>query len=280
VISQAQYLDLVYSQMGTLYDLIPDAPRPSTTPTPTPPVSSHADDGVIITFHAETQSKQANHSTPKSITSTVQTTPNPTPSLGKTSEVNLVQSTPTGKNQNKKKGKGRNKEDKNNNQQSEKSKTQPVDDNDTRKPHYPCLIYGEDHYTKDCPQRAKVTKFLQGTRKPPTPVVLSQPFPSQQQAQLVIHDQPSLSTTSYVLMCTGDSNKNKVAVATQAKDYSPSKEKVDDLPPLLVQPPPPNSPPNDPLHIERPSLDTVLRPPPKGVVRKSSFNLHTCVAQN
>ena len=32
-ISQAQYLDLVYSQSGTLYDLIPQAPRPSTDPT-------------------------------------------------------------------------------------------------------------------------------------------------------------------------------------------------------------------------------------------------------
>jgi hypothetical protein len=81
-------------------------------------------------------------------------------------------------------------------------------------------------------------------------------------------------------MCTGDSKKNDVAVATRAKDYSSSKEKVMDIPPSLVQPSPPTSPPNDPLHIERPGLDTVLRPPPKGVVRKSSFNPHACAAQN
>ena len=31
-ISRAQYLDLVYSQPGTLYDLIPQAPFPSTDP--------------------------------------------------------------------------------------------------------------------------------------------------------------------------------------------------------------------------------------------------------
>jgi hypothetical protein len=43
-------------------------------------------------------------------------------------------------------------------------------------------------------------------------------------------------------MCTGDSKKKKVAVANQAKDYSPSKEKVDDLLPSLVKPPPPTSP--------------------------------------
>jgi hypothetical protein len=96
--------------------LIPDAPRPSTNPTPTPPVASHAGDGVIDTFHAETQSIQASHTNPKSTTSHVQNTLNPTPFPDKTSEVNSVQSTPTGKNQNKKKGKGRNKEDKNNNQ--------------------------------------------------------------------------------------------------------------------------------------------------------------------
>jgi hypothetical protein len=162
--------------------------------------------------------------------------------------VNSVQSTPAGKNKSKK-GKGKNKEDKNN-PQSEKAKTQPVDDKDKRKPRYPCLICGDDHYTKDCPRRAEVTKFLQGTVKPPTPVILSQPFPSQQQAQLVIHDQPSPSTTSYVLMCTGDSKKNDVTLTTRAKDYSSSKEKVDDIPPPLVQQSPSTSPPNGPLHLE------------------------------
>ena len=35
-ISQAQYLDLVYSQSGTLYDLIPQAPHPSTDPAKPP----------------------------------------------------------------------------------------------------------------------------------------------------------------------------------------------------------------------------------------------------
>jgi hypothetical protein len=162
--------------------------------------------------------------------------------------VNSVQSTPAGKNKSKK-GKGKNKEDKNN-PQSEKTKTQPVDDKDKRKPRYPCLICGDDHYTKDCPRWAEVTKFLQGTPKPPTPAVLSQPFPSQQQAQLVIHDQPSPSTTSYVLMCTGDSKKNDITLTTRAKDYSSSKEKVDEIPPSLVQPSPSAPPTNGPLHLE------------------------------
>jgi hypothetical protein len=110
-ISHAQYLDLIYSQTGTLYDLIPDAPHPSTNPTPSPPVASHAADGVIDTFHVETQSKQSIHSNPKSTPNVQNATP-PTPSLGKTSEVNIVQSTHTDKNKNKKKWKGKNKEDK------------------------------------------------------------------------------------------------------------------------------------------------------------------------
>ena len=108
--------------------MIPDAPHPSTNPTPTPPLASHVVDGVIGTFNAETRYKQSSHSNPKSTTAIVQNTPTPTPSPGKSSEVNSVQSTPTSKNQNKKKGKDKNKVDKNNNQQSAKPKTQPNDD--------------------------------------------------------------------------------------------------------------------------------------------------------
>ena len=81
-------------------------------------------------------------------------------------------------------------------------------------------------------------------------------------------------------MCTGDSKQSDVALTTRAKDYSPSKEKVDDLPPSLVQPSPMTPPTNCPLHLERSSLDTVLRPPPKGVIRKSAFNPHARATQN
>jgi hypothetical protein len=245
-ISHAQYLDLVYSQTRTLYDLLPDLPRSGTSSTSTAPVASHAADGVIGTTH--THSHSISTTTPKSNPSNVQNAPSPAPPTGKTSEVNAIQSTPTGKNKSKK-GRGKNKESKNNNQ-TEKTKSPPVEDRDKRKPRYPCLICGDDHYTKDCPRRAEVNKFLQGTSKPSTMAVLSQPFPSQQQASLVIHDQPSTSTQSYVLMCTGDSKKDNVALTTRAKDNTPSKEKVDDLPPDLVQPSPPNPPTNGPLHLE------------------------------
>ena len=44
-ISQSQYHDLVYSQSGTLYDLIPQSPFPSTDPAK-PPVEIPVD-GIV-----------------------------------------------------------------------------------------------------------------------------------------------------------------------------------------------------------------------------------------
>ena len=44
-IARAQYLDLVYSQSSTLYDLIPNAPHPSTDPLR--PASKPSSDGLI-----------------------------------------------------------------------------------------------------------------------------------------------------------------------------------------------------------------------------------------
>jgi hypothetical protein len=156
-ISRAQYLDLVYSQTGTLYDLLPDLPRPGTSSTSTAPVASHAADGVIGTTQAHSHSVSTTN--PKSNTSNVQNAPSPAPPAGKTSEVNALQTTPTGKNTKNRKGRGKTKEGKNANP-NEQTKTPPVDDRDKRKPRYPCLMCGDDHYTKDCPRRAKVHKFL------------------------------------------------------------------------------------------------------------------------
>jgi hypothetical protein len=125
-ISHAQYLDLVYSQTGTLYDLLPDLPRPGTSSISATPAASHAVDGVIGTTH--THSHSVSSTTPKSNSSNVQNSLSPAPPTGKTSEVNVVQSTPTGKNKSNK-GRGKNKESKNNNQ-NEKTKTPLVDDRD------------------------------------------------------------------------------------------------------------------------------------------------------
>jgi hypothetical protein len=123
-ISRAQYLDLVYSQTRTLYDLLPDLPRPGTSNTSTTPAASHAADGVIGSTHAHSHSVST--ITPKSNSSNVQSALSPAPPAGKTSEVNAVQSTPTGKNKSKK-GRGKNKESKNNTQ-NEQTKSSPVED--------------------------------------------------------------------------------------------------------------------------------------------------------
>jgi hypothetical protein len=177
-ISRAQYLDLVYLQTGTLYDLLPNTPRPSTSATSTTPAASHASDGLIGTFHAQPHSIHTSNNNSKSIYSNVQNALSPTSPTSKTSEVNSIQSTTARKNKFKI-GKGKNKEDKNN-PQTEKTKTPHVDDRDKHKPRYPYVICGVDHYTKDCPRGVEVTKIFQGTQKPPTLVVLSQPFPSNQ----------------------------------------------------------------------------------------------------
>ena len=95
-ISRVEYLDLVYSQSKTLYDLIPQAPRPSTDPTKPPgefPVDGNV--GSIQSPLAVKPAKQPQTATP-------------TPSTPKVFiEVNSIQSTQTSGN--KKKSKNRNK---------------------------------------------------------------------------------------------------------------------------------------------------------------------------
>jgi hypothetical protein len=116
--------------MRMLYDLLPDLPRPNTSSTSTTPATSHAVDGVIGTTQA--QSHSVSGATPKSTSFNVKNASSPATPTRKTSEVNVVQSTPAGKNKSKK-GRGKNKEGKNNTQ-AEQPKTIPVDDRDKRKP--------------------------------------------------------------------------------------------------------------------------------------------------
>ena len=94
-ISWAQYLDLVYSQSGTLYDLIPQAPRPSTDPAK--PSKKLPIDGIVGSIQSSSAVKPAKQTQPD------------TPSTPKVStEVNSIQSIQTSGNNNKK-GKSKNK---------------------------------------------------------------------------------------------------------------------------------------------------------------------------
>ena len=81
-ISRAQYLDLVYSQSGTLYDLIPQDPHPSIDPTK--PLAEVPVDGIVGSIQSPSAVKPAKQT---------QTT---TPSTPKVSaKVNSIQSTQT-----------------------------------------------------------------------------------------------------------------------------------------------------------------------------------------
>ena len=68
------------------------------------------------------------------------------------SEVNQVQSSSASC--------GKNKNTKSSNKQ-EKSQDQTSETKSSRKAKYPCLICGEDHFTKDCPRRKEVHRYFQ-----------------------------------------------------------------------------------------------------------------------
>jgi len=88
--------------------------------------------------------------------------------IGKTFEVNVVQSTVEDKaSKGKKKGKGKAKFD----TPKQDSLNPSADDASKRKPKYPGLICEEDHYTKDCPHRVEVSWLFKGTS-----VILKEPF--------------------------------------------------------------------------------------------------------
>lgn len=94
-ITPTQYLDLVYPQSGTLYDLLPDALRQPTYPTSSKPLDVPHVDGIIGSV---TQTSSKYSSNQKSISNSTLNSPlNPSSNLGKTSEVNSIQSTMTDK---------------------------------------------------------------------------------------------------------------------------------------------------------------------------------------
>ena len=137
-ISRTQYLDLVYSQFETLYDLIPQAPRPNTDSTK-PPTETPVD-GVVDSIQPSlvaNPTKQHSTSTTTLSTPTVST------------EVNAIQSTQTPSN--KKKGKGKNKKPRNQ-QENPKDIARENDNKGKRKAKYPYLFCGGYHFTKYFPR--------------------------------------------------------------------------------------------------------------------------------
>lgn len=180
-------------------------------------------------------------------------------------DIHVVESsTAKTKNGGKKKGKKKNKADK-----TPKEKTEKMETNDEKpKPRYPCLICEEDHFTRDCPHWAEIVKIVKGS---PTPAVLKDPFPKQESK--MIGSSSSASEEPILMM-------SHVRVATRSHDYG-SKSPVDGKEAESSHSNPSTSVSgSDPLQIEKPNPDLVIKPPAKGILRKSTFNPHARAAQN
>jgi hypothetical protein len=145
-----------------------------------------------------------------------------TPSHTKTSEVNVVQSTSFQHPGGKKKRKGKSKNSSNRQESTKTNDTQPK-----RKAKFPCMIFAEDQYMKDCPHREEVAKVLKGTSQP---VVLTNPFLIQQEKMVAEypsplqgrnadhpHHQDTSSSTAHVFMYT-----KTVNLTAKDKNYATS----------------------------------------------------------
>ena len=256
--------------------MIPNDPRPNNDPS-IPTLKPHVDGMIGL---VKTQSSTSSTGTKSSSTSTpisTLTVSNAKSTLApvKTSEVNAVQFTSSQQSRGKKKNiptKGKNRKASN---QQETTQTQEptAEPKQKRKAKFPCMICEDEHYTKDYPHKEKVMKFLKGNSQP---TVLTDPFPPQQQQMVAQNHAPSqggkpghgdASTSAHVLMMSNET----VVLTTRAKTYNTTPDKqVNESPPSQ---PSTTTPPlsNGSLQIEKPIFDNVLRPP-KGLIRKSTFN--------
>lgn len=165
VIALAQYLDLIYTKSGTLYEKIIDAPRQefSVPPPPKSNKDSHAGDGMIDT--SITQTAKAPSGKALAVSSKKE---NDKPLA---LEINAMSSN-KGKNPKQPRGKKKGKSNKKKQKISppEKPSKKPTGH---QKPRYPCLICNDDHFMKYCPHRAEVAKFLKTSS---TSTILTDPF--------------------------------------------------------------------------------------------------------
>ena len=113
VISCAQYMDLIYSQSDTLYDIIPQSSRASNDPTSvTPSAKTGSVDRVIGSVLKQKSGKQSNMQ--KSMSNlTLQNSDSPSDKV--VSEVNAIQSSGSNKSSAEDQKKGEGKKNPNNN---------------------------------------------------------------------------------------------------------------------------------------------------------------------
>jgi hypothetical protein len=145
------------------------------------------------------------------------------------------------------------------------------------------MICEEDHYTKYFPHCEEVAKFMKGTSQP---VVLTNPFPIQQQQMVAQNHVPpqggnavhphhkDASLSAQVLMCNGP-----ISLMTRANTYDIDLDNHANggatNNPSTSTPPPSSAP----LQIEMPSVDSVFHPP-KGTIQKLTFNPSAHVVKN
>jgi hypothetical protein len=235
-IMRAQQFELIYSQSGLLYTILPDAPRSILDKTRQRD-RTHTD-GIV----GSTQTKPAEQLTKQLQQLSIQhSTASQTPALAapptQTSEVHSIQMTnpkatqqPKGKKKQCKKGKG------------DKKPTDNAGEGTTekRKVRYPCNLCAEDHLTHLCPRLAEAQKFVTQQQQ----AVLTNPFQhgknltqASTSAELGSQDNfppPNNSSSMTVCMVKSDAFKT-----TRAHDYrKPSaseKGKEVEIPSLPLQ---------------------------------------------
>jgi hypothetical protein len=266
-IMRAQQFELIYSQYGLLYQILPDASRSILDKT-RQRAGPHADGivGSAQTKPAEQLTKQLQQLSIQHSAASQDTTSAAPPT--QTSEVHSVQTTnpkanqqPEGKKKQRKKSKG----DKKPNDKAGKGTTEK------RKARYPCNLCAEDHPTHLCPRLAEAQKFVTQQQQ----AVLTNPF---QHGQNLTQASASTEKGSYdnypPQNASSSANvymmKSDAFIATRAHDYSKSsasdKGKEAEIPSL-------------PLQIEK-TLGETMNRIPKGAFKRASHNPNARAAQN
>ena len=139
-----------------MYEKIPDLPRPGQITATS--LGSHAANGVIGSISTTKSKKKSSKITSPIIT--LPDSPKGESSLETSADFHIADSyTTKSKSGSKKKGKNKSKQT-----SSPKEKTDKNELTDDKwKPPCPCLICDENHFTKECPHMAEVSKFLKGS---------------------------------------------------------------------------------------------------------------------
>lgn len=156
----------------------------------TTPKGSNVVDGIIGFVSQQSRGKNKNSKSTQTLA--MQDSLIESLSLEAISEINAIESS-TSKSQlsrGKNKGKGESKQ--NSSPKKKPTKNEPI--YEKQKP--PCLIFNEDHYMNECPNQAKVSKFIKGY---PNHIVLKDPFASQDN-KMVSHNTSSSSASQDFMM--------------------------------------------------------------------------------